>query len=204
MIRAIAYAGEDASPEMAEVMNQLLAQVHPDDRSRLLGEYRSAATDDHPELATPASKTAVRELGIAASQAQEVMRSIGAMGTMMEPNAMGVSTFGATMQDEYIKAIRAGQTIDQAKRTAFGAAAAQAQLYNKIAEGIDTSKEMSDYVNGVASVPGLEDLMFNNPHYTRWLTTNKEREARLQQEVIQSTEIIKSLTQRTGGEPTEE
>jgi hypothetical protein len=128
------------------------------------------------------------------------------MGTMMEPNAMGVSTFGAVMQDEYIKAIRAGQTIDQAKRTAFGAAAAQAQLYNKIATNLDVNdgKEMSDYINGVASVPGLEDLMFNNPHYSRWLTTNRERQARLQQEVIQGTEIIKSLTQRDGGEPKEE
>jgi len=204
MIRAIAYAGEDASPEMAEVMNQLLAQVHPDDRSRLLGEYRRASTDDHPDLKTYASETAVRELGIAASQAQEVMKTIGAAGTMMEPNAMGVSTFGAVMQDEYIKAIRSGQTIDQAKRTAFGAAAAQTQLYNKIAEGLDEGVEMSNYINGVASVPGLEDLMFNNPHYSRWLTTNQEREARLQQERIQLTEINKSLTQRDGGEPTEE
>lgn len=206
MIRAIAYAGGDATPEMADTMNTLLAQVHPDDRSRLLAEYRKATTDDHPELNTVASETAQGELRIAASQAQEVMRTVGGFGTLIEPNAMGVSTFGATMQDEYAKAIRNGATIDEAKRMAFGAAAAQTQLYNRIATDLDINdgKEISDYITGVASVPGLEDLMFNNPHYIRWAANNKERVAKLQQERIEAVNMLKGLDLRTGGEPTEE
>lgn len=198
MIRAIAYAGDEATPEMADVMNTLLARVHPDDRSRLLGEYRKAATDDHPDLALPASKEAQGELRIVASQAQEVMKVVGAKGTMFSPNAMGVSTFGATMADEYAKAIRSGATIQDAKRMAFGAAASQTQLYNKIAEGLDDGTEMSNYINGIASVPGLEDLMFNNPHYTRWSANNKERIAKLQQEQVQMQSNLKGLTLRSG------
>ena len=173
------------NPETASNMDRILAGLPADERSKVAKSAISALNEDDPLLSTVEAKSAMNDLKRFSGAAKQLMTIVGGEATFLEPNNMGVSTFQITMEHEFRKAVREGSNVQEAKRIAFGIAASEAGLYDKINKNMGRGKETTNYRDGLSRIPGMVDIFFNNPHYNQYKSDNEAAAKKFEQENIE-------------------
>ena len=189
------------NPDTATEIDRIVSSVHPDDRNKMVTAAVSARNLDHPNLTSIEGKATIEDLKVIARQSSEIVKIVGGEASFMEPNSMGVSTFAQTLDNEFHKAIRNGDTVDTAKRKAFGIAASQAGLYRTVSSASSDGPKTAKYIEGLSRIPGLSDLYFDNPHYHRFKADNEQEAKKLLEEQVRLQALIPS--KRVSGETDE-
>lgn len=189
------------NPDTATEIDRIVSSVHPDDRNKMVTAAVSARNLDHPNLTSVEGRATIEDLKVIARQSSEIVKIVGGEASFMEPNSMGVSTFAQTLDNEFHKAIRNGDTVDTAKRKAFGIAASQAGLYRTVSSASSDGPKTAKYIEGLSRIPGLSDLYFDNPHYHRFKADNEQEAKKLLEEQVRLQALIPS--KRVSGETDE-